>query len=614
MKRLFTLALCLLLLTGCLAAPEPPSSPETEPSLSQNQSGVPLLDQGEIFGESGNLLYIPNSYVESMACPEICLYGNSLLMYEHTVDGLLQLKRISLEDGCLLAEASYPMNPFVRVQVGNGLIGLCDSGSGQVLILDESLKPEMTYLVSLEGENWYLNQELQTLYGFVFDEGLLSYDLATGQTRWLLDNASFVQPLGTDTDYVLFSYTDRADQRTHSRCLNLSTATLETLPLDGNISSGIRSGEKWLLRQNIASGAYVLVNQEEAVTFARPEGLVELLPGRRQLLITDGSYRELSLYGLDGKFLSRCALPKTEHASVGTDLVWSGYWQGYFFRDTYGNTAHLMFWDVDTAQEGENLSVTPWGAVQAPEPVMDKGLYQRAQALSQRFGVDICIAEQCSLDYTHYQADALEDPYWIRNALDVLERAFSSYPEGFFRQLPCGDRLQIRIELVANLRGQDHMDTHPASVGGFVQTASDHYLIVFDSLSVDTQAVYHELSHVIDKRLEWDATLRSQALFSEEVWLSLQPEGFRYAHSYTDMPDAIAAYENSGYFVSSYAMTFPTEDRATLMSLIMSDKTALQENPGMAEKMRYYAACIRDCFDTEGWPETTLWEQGLQES
>ena len=23
---------------------------------------------------------------------------------------------------------------------------------------------------------------------------------------------------------------------------------------------------------------------------------------------------------------------------------------------------------------------------------------------------------------------------------------------------------------------------------------------------------------------------------------------------------------------------------------------------------RYYDACIRDCFNTEGWPETTLWE------
>jgi hypothetical protein len=218
------------------------------------------------------------------------------------------------------------------------------------------------------------------------------------------------------------------------------------------------------------------------------------------------------------------------------------------------------------------------------------------------------------LDYTHYQADALTDPNVVRNALNVLELAFGSYPEGFFRQLPYGDLLQIRIELVANLRGQDNMDTHPISVGGFAQTASDHYLIVFDSLAIDTQTVYHEFSHVIDKHLEWDANLRPQALFSEEAWLALQPEGFRYADSYTDMPDAIAAYENSGYFIRSYAMTFPTEDRATLMSVIMSDKTILQENPGMAEKMRYYSACIRDCFDTEGWPETTLWEHVPEKS
>lgn len=608
MKRLFTLVLCLFLLTGCSADPQTPSSPETEPSLSQEQPGVPLLDTAEASGESGNLLYIPNPHVESMACPEIRLYGNSLLMYEHTLEGELQLKRISLEDGSLLAQGSYPATPAVTVQIGNGFISLCDSGSGQVQILRDSLEPEMTYDIPTEGEAWCLNREMETLYLFFPEKGLQCRDLATGETRWLLDNASFVQPLGTDTDYILFSYTDRADQRTYNRCLNLSTATLETMPLDGIVCSGVRSGEQWLLRQNIASGAYVLVNQEEAVTFTRTEGLVELLPGRRQLLITDGSYRELSVYDLDGNFLSRCALPKTEHASVGTDLVWSGYWQGYFFRDTYDNTAHLMFWDPNTAQEGENLSVMPLGAVQAPEPVMDQELYQRAQALSQRFGLDIRIAEQCSLDYTHYQADALTDPYWVRNALNVLELALGSYPEGFFRQLPFGDLLQIRIELVANLRGQDNMDTHPISVGGFAQTASDHYLIVFDSLSLDTQTVYHELSHVIDKRLEWDATLRPQALFSEEAWLSLQPEGFRYAYSYVDIPEAILAYENSGYFVSPYALTFPTEDRATLMSLIISDKTVLQENPCMAEKMRYYAACIRDCFDTEGWPETTLWE------
>ena len=606
MKRFLILLLCLFLLTGCASDPQTPSSPETEPSISQEQPGVPLLDQGKAAGESGNLLYIPNPHVESMACPEIRLFGNGLLLYEHTMNGMLQLKRISLEDGTLLAEASYPMDASASVQVGNGLIGLCDS-NGQVLILNESLEQETTYSVPLEGEYWYLNQELETVYAFL-DEGLLSYDLEAGQAHWLLDNAAFVQPFRMGSGYVLFSYTDRNDQKTCNRCLNLSTASMETIPVEGFISSGIRRGEQWLLRRDIASGMYILVDQENAVTFTCPEGLVELLSGKRHLLITDGSYRELSLYDLEGNFLSRCALPETEHASVGTDLVWSGYWQGYFFRDTYENTAHLMFWDIDTAQEGENLPVTSLDAVQAPESVVEKELYQQAADLSRRFGVDIRIAEQCALDYSHYQADVLLDPYQIRYALNVLELAFSSYPEGFLSQLPFDTMEQIRIELVDNLRGKEGMDTHPIDIGGFAQENFDHYLIVFNSLSLDTQTVYHELSHVIDKHLEWDASLRPQALFSEEAWLALQPEGFRYAGSYTDMPDSIRAYEDSGYFISSYAMTFPTEDRATLMSVIMSDKTVLDENPGMAEKMRYYAACIRDCFDTEGWPESTLWE------
>ena len=97
MKRLFSLVLCLCLLTGCVAAPQNPSAQQTQPPAS-----VPLLDTAQAAGETGNLFYIPNPYVESMACPEIRLYGNSLLLYEHTVEGMLQLKRISLEDGSLL--------------------------------------------------------------------------------------------------------------------------------------------------------------------------------------------------------------------------------------------------------------------------------------------------------------------------------------------------------------------------------------------------------------------------------------------------------------------------------------------------------------------------------
>ena len=134
--------LCLVLLAGCQTDPQTPSLPETQPvtestaateaTLPREQPGVPLLEQGSAAGESGNLLYIPNPHVESMACPEIRLYGNSLLLYEHTQQGML-LKRISLADGCLLAEAVYEVTPSTQLQIGNGCISLC------AIILRQSL-------------------------------------------------------------------------------------------------------------------------------------------------------------------------------------------------------------------------------------------------------------------------------------------------------------------------------------------------------------------------------------------------------------------------------------------------------------------------------------------
>ena len=609
MKRLLILLCLLLLLTGCRTAP-PLSPPETEvptdsaqTSEPAEQTDIPLLDQAEV---NGNLMYIPNAHVESMACPDIRLYGNGLLLYEYTMDGRFVMKRISLEDGRLLAEASYDVSPAVQVQIGNGFIGLSDCGTGQVLILNDSLELETTYSLPPEGDSWCLNQELETLYVFYSEEGLLVRDLASGESWWILDNVTFVRTLGEGNSYVLISYTDRASQKTYIRSLNLSTATLETLPVEGSGYTGVRNGDQWLLRQNVDTGTYVLINQDTASTFAYPEGVVELISGRRQLLMTDGTYRNLYLYDLSGKFLFSCALSRVEYASVGTDLVWSGYWQGYFFRDTYDNAAHLMFWDTSVPQEGEDLPLSPMGDVQSSEPMLEQELYRRAEEISRRFGVDVRIGEQCQLYYSHYRAEMLKDAFFVREALDILEEALSDYPEDFFRQLPYGSISEIRIELVKDLGGI--ANDYPADVNGFAQEKGDHFLVVLDGFVISRGTVYHELSHVIDKRLEWDAMLRPDALYSEEVWLSLQPAGFRYAMAYTDMPPEIQEYEDSGYFVKRYSMTFPTEDRATLMELFMNDSAVFRNHPAMEAKMDYYIACIRDCFGTEGWLENTAGE------
>jgi hypothetical protein len=82
--------------------------------------------------------------------------------------------------------------------------------------------------------------------------------------------------------------------------------------------------------------------------------------------------------------------------------------------------------------------------------------------------------------------------------------------------------------------------------------------------------------------------------------------------SYTDMPEALMRYADTGYFIGNYSMTYPTEDRATLFADAMAQSPLVEISPGLQVKMDYYARCIRDCFNTEGWPEVTAWEQVLK--
>ena len=197
--------------------------------------------------------------------------------------------------------------------------------------------------------------------------------------------------------------------------------------------------------------------------------------------------------------------------------------------------------------------------------------------------------------------------------MDVIEESLSRYPEGFFRQLPYGSIESIRMELVGGLSIRSDIDTHPASVGAFAQDRGGYYTIVADGFVLQPQTVFHEFSHIIDAKLEWDASLREDALYSEDAWLALQPKGFRYGLTYTEVPEDLLGFMESGYFITDYALTYPTEDRAILMAAAMEGyRWDFEPGSGTREKLRYYAACIRDCFDTEGWPETAAWEQVLE--
>ena len=619
MKKTLLVLLCLMIiLSGCQTdssmpvqtAPTPTETPETE--IQTVPFHLPLLEQGIFLEESDNLRYIPNATVESMASPEVRLFGNGLLLSECTENALV-LNLISLEDGTLVNSGSVTATPDAKLYIGNGEIGLCDRALGQISILDEHFQPLRAYDVPGEGDDWYLNSELDTLYIFFSDRGLLARNLVTREDIWLVDNGFRVTPMGSANGYVIFEYTDRSDQKTYTRCLNLSMTTMETLPIADPVCSGIRLGETWLLESRESDELNFLVQDESVHSFVWTDSQARLLSTKRHLLVTDPSKRNLSLYELDGSFISQCALPQNSHAVVGADFVWSGYWEGYFFTDFIDSSCRLMFWDVNADCEGENLQMLPLEETQLSQPVVEASLYERAAQLSDRFGVDIRIAEQCSLDYSHYDSYALTDPTFIRSALDILEESLGKYPEGFFRQLTYGSIESIRIELVGGLMLKSDATTHTDDAGAFAQDRGSYYGIVLNGFLMSEKTLYHEFSHIIDSRLEWDALIRTDALYSEEAWLALQPEGFSYAMSYIHIPEELQSFVDSGYFVYDYALTYPTEDRATLMAAAMENYTwVFEPGSGIRAKMQYYADCIRDCFDTEDWPETTSWEQVLQ--
>jgi hypothetical protein len=134
--------------------------------------------------------------------------------------------------------------------------------------------------------------------------------------------------------------------------------------------------------------------------------------------------------------------------------------------------------------------------------------------------------------------------------------------------------------------------------------------MVVDIYMADQGTYYHEFSHIIDSFLEWDAMQRTDAIFSEDVWCDLNPSwfpGYSYSYAYEQY------VQDYTCFIDSYSTIYPTEDRARVLeyAMVEYDYDYFEEGTVLAQKLAYYCQCIRDAFDTTGWPDTVLWEQYL---
>ena len=640
--RRFLVLLCLIfLLSGCSEPTEDPVQPDQpdipdivepdQPDLpveeDPQQPEVPqpelpvksaILEQAYPVDDTGILLRIPNAEIESALMGQVFLLDSGLL-YCRTVAGEdgpdYLLSVISLETGKSDHSLSFSGLELPDVQICDAGIVVTDWMDGRMWLVDETLHSIRAYDSDGVSCAVYSDPDFTKAYTFPTDGGVRVTDMATGEVTILLENAVSLYGSVLCGNTVSVTYTDQNTQLSGSAVVDLTTGEAQTIPFEGAFYNVARSGEIWLAGVYGQENTYWLGRDQRPNAFTPQEKAtqVKLLSDGGGILIStytaDGMI--MRLYRMDGSFVSTCTLP------AGTGLnyepVWSEVDGGYYFTITQAPGQDvLLFWDLSVPVSGMDLVLRSQYEAETQGSVVSAALYERADSFADRYGVSVKIAEQAETEYSQYLAAPESDESYIQNAMDILENVLQSYPDGFFRQLQYGNIRQITFHLTGSLtRTTGDADNGFTSFAGFVEAGEGAATVTVDITTPGSLAetLHHEIFHLIDNKLTFDAGIREESLYSEEAWSALNPADFTYAGSYHDLPDDFWQSGYEAWFAELYSRTFAREDRATIFEAAMAGREWIFPNAqGRLAKLEYLCRSIRDCFDTSGWPDYTPWE------
>lgn len=646
--RLLCGLLCLLL-TGCSAAPGPPptppaptaSIPPAGPEAGEEPTPVPapeaeapilpsaILEAAPPADGEGRILRVPCAAAETGIGQEIVLFGEDLLLwgYGQNEEGAsgCRLRRISLADGQVLGEAFFPGLEMPCVQVCGDRIALSDWASGRVTLLDAAFTPVAEYGTDTFYDTVYVNAAADRIYCFT-QEGVRVIRTDDGSEELLFGHAVMLYPSGLCGSTVSLSYTDRDSQRSGHGAVDLDTGEALTLPYSGAFRSSQCSSGLWLSGLMEEGSRYALGRGARPQVFSprEPGALVSLLAEPLRILSTawdDAGRTCLTLYDPDGRFLSRCALPDNAAQMTGNPL-WSEADGGYFIIaiDAEGHDI-LLFWDLAVPAAGADLQTEPLLPNTPPADAdMDADLLRRAEELGASYGVTLLLGDAIRDTFTDFVPVPESDPACIAAGLDAAEAALALYPEGFLGQLLYGDMQALEICLTGPISLRE---TPEDSANGFTtyvgcaEAMADRTVLAVDITAAGSvgQTLHHELMHAIEFRMAFDARIREDALFSEDAWAALNPEGFAYTEDRLNLPEDIYTDGYDDAFIDVYSRTSALEDRGRIMEYAMIGADWAFSGAGERQaKLEYLCRCIRDAFDTAGWPDRTPWEATLDRS
>lgn len=623
MKRLLSLLLILsLLLTGC-APKAPPVEPEDQPPA-QEEPAAPepepeepeLLDLETVAmaGAEGfyNLTRLP-ALAGAAVKDAILLDENRVALLTGQMGdtvALLDLETGTLETLCTLDVKTEEDWSSISIRWADPLVVWDDlANSGYVIAEDGSV------------DRFYPPEEESVdAWNCVFtQDSCYWYDSSRGQVRKAgLNQAQWTEVGSIPVEYLYVTVAGLTRDG-GSMVLNASVGRQEkgvTLVMD------LTSGEVTAVYEGTACAQQLTGQIQVNIDWAGAEETDgDQVADTRQRIQVRGPEEqvemEVALSSLEPDGAEEWGLSGLN--AVRQETVW-----GRTLLWTWTESYHLILWDYRavTPEEVPLPELTPYEL-----PAYDLGaLGQRADEMEETYGVRIYLGQEVTdAPFPDYTLEASDNLAYISDALDVLEVALSYYPEGYLEQLG-GDSVR---EICFYLSGR--MTPLDASVsiddpGGLSCQVYGLELLAFNVDYIRPQDVVHELTHVLDHWLEVEGTL------DETDWSALNPEDFDYYYAYIDEngesyewagdtqyttwgADYYGGDMDSVYFIDPYSTTFPTEDRARLMEYVLASPGGRPDSAfsgvHLQAKLTYYFQCIRDIFDTAGWPEQTSWEAAL---
>lgn len=599
----------------------------------ENGGSLPDVDQTilntkTVWDNNDNLYEIPLEVLKDMEQAQVYRVDDDLLFgfnaySEEKQKSVYVLQLVSLKNGEVLFEQKLDSLTYSEIQVLDNHVAVNDLAEGKSYLFNKKLEPVKVYEVP-QGM-FCLDTKGENVYRFTYGQGIEVTNLANGETSYILENADNLFCNEMVGNVATFIYTDKDTLMRKSGVLNLSTGEITNIETPVALNSMEVCGNTWVGATERMAPFYLLSDgNNQSVFYCHFNFEISMHHESGHVMCykmsgTGDNY--YMVYDNQGNLLSAC-IPNGLTLFEKMDFAWFEEYNGYIFvMNDENEQNHLMFWDIsgDIIENDLDLeSVEEY--INMPDGTeVSQYLFDKAEVLSEKYGVEILIADQCDTFYSDHTTEWLLDEKAIDQALDTLDYVFGRYPEGFFKQLPYHTYSEVEVQLVSTLKKSTSTDEITYVSGGFVSTNNpEKILVALDCNMVNSEeeintilesTLYHEISHVIDRRLEFAAQYRPQQVYSEEGWLALNPEGFAYNDTYYGTLDP--KYQN--YFMNHYSCTNSTEDRACLMeAAAMGDVGTFTGREGLIEKLAYYSEGIRDGFDTTGWPEILPWEETLK--